>query len=130
MWRGTKLEGAIHAAELLFNFHLAFAGDFKGLYHGFRRMIADARQKPRPFDEVVVYNWSRFFRDATEALVYIRELERLNVRVRAVTQDVEECLAQAVAGGSQGESRERFQAAATEFSSDDSDQKGYLEGLV
>ena len=54
----------------------------------FQRMISDAKKKPRPFDEVVVYNWSRFFRDATEALFYIRELDRLGVKVRAVTQDV------------------------------------------
>lgn len=54
----------------------------------FQKMISAAKGKPRPFDEVVVYNWSRFFRDATEALFYIRELERVDVRVRAVTQDV------------------------------------------
>ena len=51
-------------------------------------MISEAGRKPRPFDIVVVYNWSRFFRDATEALFYIRKLDRLGVRVRAVTQDV------------------------------------------
>lgn len=51
-------------------------------------MISDAVKKPREFDEVIVYKWSRFFRDAIEALFYIRKLESLDVRVRAVTQDV------------------------------------------
>lgn len=54
----------------------------------FQRMCSQAGSKPRPFDVVVVYNWSRFFRDAAQSITYQRELEKRGVIVRAVTQDV------------------------------------------
>ncbi len=54
----------------------------------FQRMCAAAESKQKPFDVVVVYNWSRFFRDAAQSITYQRELEKRGVVVRAVTQDV------------------------------------------
>ena len=54
----------------------------------FLKMCAHAAAKTKPFDMVVVYNWSRFFRDAAQSMTYQRELEKRGVNVRAVTQDV------------------------------------------
>src|SRR5579871_3952874 len=42
----------------------------------FLKMCADAAAKAKPFDVVVVYNWSRFFRDAAQSMTYQRELEK------------------------------------------------------
>jgi site-specific DNA recombinase len=54
----------------------------------FQKMWAAAGAKQRPFEVVVVYNWSRFFRDAAQSITYQRELEKRGVNVRAVTQDI------------------------------------------
>lgn len=37
---------------------------------GFQRMIARARQKPRPFDRILVWKFSRFARNQEESVVY------------------------------------------------------------
>jgi len=54
----------------------------------FQKMCAHAGAKVKPFDVVVVYNWSRFFRDAAQSITYQRELEKRGINVRAVTQDI------------------------------------------
>jgi DNA invertase Pin-like site-specific DNA recombinase len=55
---------------------------------GFQKMVKAAGLKDRPFDVVVVYSWSRFFRDAAQSITYQRDLEKRGVMVRAVSQDI------------------------------------------
>lgn len=42
----------------------------------FLRMMADAREKPRPFDAILVWKWDRFARNADDAVVYKQLLRR------------------------------------------------------
>ncbi|WP_298670938.1 recombinase family protein [uncultured Sphingomonas sp.] len=56
----------------------------------FRRMIADAEAQPTPFDVVLIYNFSRFFRDDFDFERYRRQLEESRVRLESVTQQVAE----------------------------------------
>src|SRR6266478_415575 len=42
MWRGTILEGAVHAAEALDHVLLAIAGDLESLHHRLGPVVADA----------------------------------------------------------------------------------------
>ncbi len=52
-----------------------------------QRLIRDTNAKPSPFSIVLVYNTSRFFRNANEAAAYRLKLAKRNVRVISVTQD-------------------------------------------
>src|ERR1022692_1665063 len=47
----------------------------------FQEMLTDSRSKPAPFELVVVYDFSRFSRDATDAAVTKRDLRRRGVDV-------------------------------------------------
>ena len=47
----------------------------------FREMIAAAKQKPAPFDYIVVWKFSRFSRNREDSVLYKRMLERNRVRV-------------------------------------------------
>ena len=49
-------------------------------------MIAEALQKPTPFDAVIIHSLSRFFRDGIEFGVYERRLSKNKVRVISITQ--------------------------------------------
>lgn len=55
-----------------------------------QRMIADACARPQRYDAVIVYNFSRFFRDEYECEGYRRKLERAGVKLISATQDVGE----------------------------------------
>ncbi len=52
----------------------------------FQQLIADAMQKPRGFDAIVIHSLSRFFRDAIQFGVYERKLNKAGVKVISVTQ--------------------------------------------
>lgn len=54
----------------------------------FQEMMADVRQKERPFDVMLTLTTSRFFRDATGARFYKAKLAKLGVKVVAVHQEV------------------------------------------
>ncbi len=53
----------------------------------FQKMIAEACSDQNPFDIILVYSFSRFFRDAVDSGVYRRKLEKHNVNVDSITQD-------------------------------------------
>jgi site-specific DNA recombinase len=53
----------------------------------FQRMIEDAKKNPRPFDVVVVHSFSRFFRDAFQSEMYIRQLKKAGVKLISITQE-------------------------------------------
>lgn len=52
----------------------------------FQQMIADALQKPAPFDAIIIHSLSRFFRDGIEFGVYERKLGKNRVKVISITQ--------------------------------------------
>ncbi len=53
---------------------------------GFLDMISDARQKPRPFEFIVVINFARFARDRYDSAVYKGTLRKLGVFVQSIEQ--------------------------------------------
>jgi site-specific DNA recombinase len=53
-----------------------------------QQMIADACVKPRRYEAVYVYNFSRFFRDEYEFEGYRRRLEKAGVKLISATQDI------------------------------------------
>ncbi len=53
----------------------------------FQSMINDGCNKNHPFDVVLVYAFSRFFRNAIDSGIYRRKLEKHDVSVQSVTQD-------------------------------------------
>lgn len=52
----------------------------------FQRMIADALEKPTPFDAIIIHSLSRFFRDGIEFGLYERKLGKNKVKVISITQ--------------------------------------------
>ena len=52
----------------------------------FQRLVMDARATPPPFDAIIVYDRSRFYRNAAQSELLIRELRRNGVEVFSVTQ--------------------------------------------
>lgn len=53
----------------------------------FQRMIADAKKKPKPFDVILVYDFSRFARNKEESVMYKSMLrKKYNIDVISVTQ--------------------------------------------
>ncbi len=56
----------------------------------FREMIATAKQKPTPFDFIVVWKFSRFSRNREDSVLYKRILERNGVRVVSLNEPVDD----------------------------------------
>ncbi len=56
----------------------------------FREMIAAAKQKPPPFDYIVVWKFSRFSRNREDSVLYKRILERNRVRVVSLNEPVDD----------------------------------------
>lgn len=52
----------------------------------FQQLIAEATQKPAPFETVVVHSLSRFFRDSLEFGLYERRLNKSGVKLISITQ--------------------------------------------
>ncbi|MBE7186310.1 MAG: recombinase family protein [Methylobacterium mesophilicum] len=52
----------------------------------FQRMLSDAKACPAPFDAIVVFDRSRFFRNAAQSELTIRDLRRRSIEVFSVTQ--------------------------------------------
>ena len=55
----------------------------------FQEMIARARTKPRPFDVILVWKFSRFFRDRYKSAIYKSLLRQHGINVVSVTEPVE-----------------------------------------
>jgi len=53
----------------------------------FQSMISAARQKPRPFDVLLVHSFSRFARDSLDLELYVRDLRKLGIRLTSITQE-------------------------------------------
>lgn len=53
----------------------------------FQNMISAAREKPRPFDIILVHSFSRFARDAYHLEFHVRDLRKRDVRVVSLTQE-------------------------------------------
>lgn len=56
----------------------------------FREMIAAARERPAPFDYIVVWKFSRFSRNREDSVLYKRMLERNRVRVVSLNEPVDD----------------------------------------
>jgi site-specific DNA recombinase len=56
----------------------------------FQQMIADARRKPRPFDVIVIWKFSRFARNREDSIVNKGKLRKLGVRLLSLNEPVEE----------------------------------------
>ncbi len=54
----------------------------------FKRMIAIAKEKSRPFDRIYVWKFSRFARNQEESLVYKNLLKKIGVSVVSVSQTI------------------------------------------
>lgn len=59
----------------------------------FRRMIDDGLHPEKPFDAIIVLNFSRFFRDEVYQELHIRKLAENGVRVLSATEEVSDDLA-------------------------------------
>jgi site-specific DNA recombinase len=55
---------------------------------GFQKLIADCCSKSRPYKAVIIYNFSRFFRDDFELEGYRRKLEKAGVELISATQEI------------------------------------------
>ena len=56
---------------------------------GFNEMISVAKQKPKPFDAVLLWKFSRFARNRTDAVVYKSMLRRqLGIEVISVSENI------------------------------------------
>ena len=53
---------------------------------GFQRMIADALSDERPFDTIIVYDFARFSRSASDLIRYRDQLEETGVRLLCATE--------------------------------------------
>jgi DNA invertase Pin-like site-specific DNA recombinase len=56
----------------------------------FRRMIADARPKPRPFDQNIAWKFSRVARSREDSVIYRRLLEKHGVRIISLNEPVDD----------------------------------------
>lgn len=52
----------------------------------FLRMISNAKKKPRPFDAIIVWKFSRFARNREDSIVYKALLKKNNVQVISVSE--------------------------------------------
>ena len=53
----------------------------------FQRMISDAQKQPKPFDCILVYDFSRFARNKEESVMYKAMLrKKYNIEVISITQ--------------------------------------------
>ena len=55
-----------------------------------REMIAAAKQKPTPFEYIIVWKFSRFSRNREDSVLYKRMLERNRVRVVSLNEPVDD----------------------------------------
>ncbi len=56
----------------------------------FRRMIADARRTPAPFDTILIWKFNRFARNREDSVVHKAMLQRRGIRVVSLTQHIDD----------------------------------------
>lgn len=54
----------------------------------FIKMIATAKSKPKPFDAVIVWKFSRFARSREDSIVYKSQLKKLDISVVSVSEPI------------------------------------------
>ena len=54
----------------------------------FQHMIARAKSKPKPFDAIIVWKFSRFARNREDSIVYKSMLKKMGIDVISVTENV------------------------------------------
>ena len=54
----------------------------------FQHMIARAKSKPKPFDAIIVWKFSRFARNREDSIVYKSMLKKIGIDVISVTENV------------------------------------------
>lgn len=54
----------------------------------FQHMIAKAKSKPKPFDAIIVWKFSRFARNREDSIVYKSMLKKIGIDVVSVTENV------------------------------------------
>ncbi len=57
---------------------------------GFKEMIAAARHKPAPFDEILVWKLSRFARNREDSIIYKSLLRKQGIQVISINEPVED----------------------------------------
>jgi DNA invertase Pin-like site-specific DNA recombinase len=55
----------------------------------FRQMIADSEDPERPFQEILVWRFSRFFRDRVESALYKQKLKKSGVTVTSINEPLD-----------------------------------------
>ena len=56
----------------------------------FQKMIGEARRKPRPFEQILVWKFSRFARNREDSVIYKRLLEKHGVRLVSLNEPVDD----------------------------------------
>ena len=74
----AKENGIIIPEEYVFVENSGISGKKASRRPEFQRMIATAKQKPAPFDVVLVWKFSRFARNQEESIVYKSLLKKAN----------------------------------------------------
>lgn len=77
----AKKHGLLLPREFIFQEEDGVSGRRAEKRPEFQRMIATARQKPRPFDLVLVWKFSRFARNQEESIVYKSLLRRGHMEI-------------------------------------------------
>lgn len=54
----------------------------------FQHMIAKAKSKPKPFDAIIVWKFSRFARNREDSIVYKSMLKKIGIDVISVTENI------------------------------------------
>lgn len=55
---------------------------------GFNRMIGAAKLRPRPFDAILLWKFSRFARNREDSIVYKSMLRKLGIEVISISENV------------------------------------------
>lgn len=67
---------------------IGISGRKAGNRPAFLEMLGRARERPRPFDLVLVWKFSRFSRSRSDSIVYKQQLRKLGVSVVSVTEPI------------------------------------------
>lgn len=67
---------------------IGISGRRAGNRPAFLEMLARARERPRPFELVLVWKFSRFSRSRSDSIVYKQQLRKLGVSVVSVTEPI------------------------------------------
>lgn len=85
----AKRNGMILPEENIFIEEEGISGRKASKRHEFQRMIATAKSKPKPFDAILVWKFSRFARNREDSIVYKSVLRKqLGIDVISVSENI------------------------------------------